>query len=177
MDYSEKLIAFAKDRHSSEGVEFHARNIKDFEADRMFDVVLMVGVLHHLDDMQDILRQILSRVRPGGLIVVNEPHPGNPFVTLLRKIRKKTDANYSEDQVELSWSELEDVFEEAGLVDIKLKPQGVFSTPFAEVVLKPQALFVPVAKLACLLDNLLERLPTPVLKYLTWNIVAVGRKP
>ncbi len=177
VDYSENLIAFAVERHSDDNVEFHACNIKDFEQDRMFDVVLMVGVLHHLDDMQGILGQILARVRPGGLIVVNEPHPGNPLVTLLRKIRKKTDSNYSEDQVELSWDELKGVFEDAGLEDVRLKAQGIFSTPFAEVVLRPQGLFAPLAKVACLLDDLLEHLPTPILKFLTWNIVAVGRKP
>src|SRR5580693_6704128 len=42
VDYSEELIGYARQYNAGPGREFLSANIKDFEASRRFDVVLMV---------------------------------------------------------------------------------------------------------------------------------------
>jgi hypothetical protein len=55
--------------------------------------------------------------------------------------------------------------------------QGFFIPPFAQVILNPQALSVPLSRLADRLDHGLERyLPRP-LKRFSFNLVVIGRFP
>jgi len=56
-------------------------------------------------------------------------------------------------------------------------PQGLLSTPFAEVILQPQAITRWLAALACVTDAGLERLMGRLLQPFTWNLIAAGRKP
>ena len=56
-------------------------------------------------------------------------------------------------------------------------PQGLLSTPFAEVIVPPQASMRKLAALACALDARQERRLGRWLHPLTWNVIAGGRKP
>src|SRR5207237_823531 len=78
---------------------------------------------------------------------------------------------------ELTAAQLRESLTRAGFEDVRLIPQGVFSTPFAEVPLKPAALWGPVASVACLADRAIEAAARPLLRPLSWNLVAAGRKP
>ena len=98
IDYAEKLIDYAKQHNAGPGVTFSTANIKDLSTDDQFDVIFMIGVLHHIDDMPQAVEQMVRLLNPGGWLVANEPHPANPLNSAARKMRKKIDTRYSEEQ-------------------------------------------------------------------------------
>lgn len=179
IDHSEENIKAAKRIHSHPSRQFERADITDYQSDDRFDGAIMIGVLHHLESPVESLIRIKSLVRPGGVVIANEPQPGNPIITVARMIRKKIDPTYSPDQVEFSRAELESQFKEAGFVDIQITPQGFLSTPFAEVIFPLQRLMAPLSKLACCIDRGLEK--TPGVKVwgnrLSWNLVVSGKVP
>jgi 2-polyprenyl-3-methyl-5-hydroxy-6-metoxy-1,4-benzoquinol methylase len=177
IDYSEELIRYAQALNVRDGVTFETVNVKDFKAEGQFDVVLMIGVLHHLDDVEVVTRQLVSALKPGGWLVANEPQNGNPLIRGSRRVRKRVDASYSEDQREYSGAELRGIFSGAGLEDIRIVPQGVLSTPFAEVPMPAQGLTRRLSAATCAVDRFIESRGGPWLRYVTWNLVAQGRRP
>ena len=50
IDYSSRLIEYANEHNAGESVAFEVANIKTFEAGEPFDVVFMIGVLHHIPE-------------------------------------------------------------------------------------------------------------------------------
>lgn len=177
VDYSDNLISFAQRQHNRPNVQFVASNIKDYQPELRFDVVFAIGLLHHLDDVGEGLGHMFDLLKPNGWLIANEPQPANPAISWARQIRKRVDANYSADQTELTGTELRQAFEEAGLHSIQVVPQGLLSTPFAEVALSPQWLLSPISNMACMADKVLERVSGKALSPLTWNVIVAGQKP
>jgi 2-polyprenyl-3-methyl-5-hydroxy-6-metoxy-1,4-benzoquinol methylase len=176
IDYSDELIKFAQVHNAGEGVEFQAINIKDLETKRRFDVVLLIGVLHHFGNVPHLMDHMTSLLKPGGWIVANEPNAGNPAIRFARNIRKRIDSEYSSKQVEFTISQLYNIFKDARLKEVKMLPQGIFSTPFAEVVMPLQKITTLISKHACSIDKRIERKYRYRLRNITWNIIAAGRK-
>ena len=177
IDYSQALIEIAASLNSRENTDFQATNLKSFEDSEGFDVILAIGVLHHFDDIPDCLRKIGRLLKPGGILAVNEPQSGNPFIGLLRALRKRVDSGYSDDQCTLSIQSLTNLLSTAGLEVNDVRPQGFLSTPFAEVVMPLPSIAAKVSKVACWIDRLLERAIPNRLIWLSWNLVAVATKP
>ena len=177
IDYSDKLIECANQHNSVPNASFHAENIKDLDMVGHFDAVVMIGVLHHMDDMDTAMQQMVSTLKPGGWLLANEPQPGNPLIRAARHFRKRMDKDYSEEQDQISGSDLRKLYSAAGLTDIAVVPQGLFSTPFAEVPMGPAWLTHPVARASCLLDTVIEVTLRPLLGRVAWNLIARGRKP
>ncbi|MFN3230543.1 MAG: class I SAM-dependent methyltransferase [Alphaproteobacteria bacterium] len=177
IDYATDLISFGRTHNQRPGAAFEAMNARDIPSDRVFDVIFMIGVLHHLENAAEMLRQLIGNLKPGGWIVVNEPQRTNPLIHGMRTIRRRVDSSYSEDQLEYSISELEDLFAKAGFSQVDTHPQGVFSTPFAEVVMPVQPVAQMISAAACGVDTWLERHAARVIKHLAWNVVVSGRKP
>ena len=71
-------------------------------------------------------------------------------------------------------ADLQRLYRRAGLVDIRIVPQGLLSMPFAEVILHPQAIMPGLAALACAIDAGLERRLGRRLQPFTWNVIAAG---
>jgi len=175
VDYSENLINYAENYNSAGGVRFECVNINEFDSEETYDVILMIGVLHHIPDPGNTIESLTRFLSPEGMIVVNEPQRGNPFIGLLRKIRKRIDNNYSADQVEFTEDEIRSIFEKNGY-GVKTYPQGIFSTPLAESRVLPGFLGMLAVRVAVLLDPLLENLFSfSIFRKLTWNIVAQAR--
>ncbi len=123
-----------------------------------------------------MMSRLKDLLKPGGWVLANEPQGGNPLVRLSRKIREKIDSKYSTDQQEFSIEQLYAIFQEAGLTDIRIHPRGIFSTPFAEVILPFGRVATGLSRLACQADKLIERKFRSHLAKITWNAVAAGRK-
>lgn len=178
IDYAETMIEFAQTYWDIPHASFRAINIKDLEPEcKDFDLIVMIGVLHHMTDMENVLIKLKTHLKPGGKIVANEPQPGNPLITLMRRVRKRMDPAYSNEQRELSDKEILKAFRSAGYVNIHLHPQGFFTTPFAEVDLKPQWLMTFLASLACRLDDCLGKFFGPRLIRLSWNLIVTAENP
>ncbi len=175
VDYSEMLIEHARAVHQQDNVAFAACDFFAYEPGRQFDIIVMIGVLHHMQDVGKALIKCRDLLKPGGYLVANEPHPGNPLIQGLRKIRTAVDSTYSEEQVFLSPEFLQQEYARAGFSDIRTVPQGYFSTPFAEVILKPQFLFSLLCKMACVMDRCIEPANNRLLQKLSWNVIACGR--
>jgi 2-polyprenyl-3-methyl-5-hydroxy-6-metoxy-1,4-benzoquinol methylase len=176
IDYSENLVRYAHGHNARDGATFDVANIKTYQPPRPVDVVFMIGVLHHLDDMEAALRNMLGWLRPGGWLAINEPQSGNPLVQWVRRLRTRVDAGYSSDQEQLSARQLREMYVRAGFAEVQIRPQGVFSTPFGEVVMGPQWFTRPLAEVACLADTALEVVARGLLRRVSWNLIALGRR-
>jgi SAM-dependent methyltransferase len=175
VDHSDELVGIASACHGRDSVEFRSGRIQDLRLETQYETVLVIGVLHHLDDVESALATMVGSLRPGGWLRVNEPQPDNPVVRVLRRLRKRLDSTYAEDQIEFAPEELRKMFTRHGLVDVSTTPQGFLSTPFAEVPLPAPALSKPLARAAVAVDRRLAA--RKFLRPLAWNCVAVGRKP
>ncbi|HXH09760.1 MAG TPA: methyltransferase domain-containing protein [Alphaproteobacteria bacterium] len=176
IDYSTELIQYARNRNKHSHASFHPVDLFEFRAESNYDLIFMIGVLHHMIDISLAIKTCYSFIRPGGYLVVNEPQPANTIFSWLRAIRAKIDASYSDEQEELTNLELQELFLHAGFISIKSFPQGLFSTPFAEVMIPPQFLAKPLSMAACQIDRGLEQALPNFLKELSWNIIVVGEK-
>ncbi len=175
IDQSEQLIDLARTYNASEVARFHATDIARYEPETRFGGIFMIGVLHHLTDPVRILELITEWLTPDGWLVVNEPQPANPLFSYARRVRKHIHKDYSTEQEEISAAQLTAMFTEAGLCDVCVTPQGLFSTPFAEVIIRPLPLARLLSVSACALDRALEKTARPVLHRLSWNLIAAGR--
>jgi SAM-dependent methyltransferase len=173
VDYSEKLIELARTHVREQNVEFAAENIKDLRMPGAFDGAFMIGVLHHLSDADETVRRVAECIRPGGWFALNEPSSNNPLINLARQIRKRSDRDYSEEQVSLSRRQMSDVLNRNGFENVVTYGQGILSTPFAEVVM-PQWFSVPGSFCSCGVDRGMEHLAPRLLNFVSWNTVAVG---
>ena len=176
IDYSENLIKYALKHNNNVGANFVCLNINEFETGLKFDVVLMIGVLHHMPNPENVVKSLQKLLTPEGIIVVNEPQAGNPLIGFLRKIRKKIDNNYSTDQVEFTENEIRSIFEKCGH-EVRTYSQGVFSTPLAESRILPGFIGLPLAWIGTIIDPLLEKILTILsLKRLSWNVVVHAKQ-
>ena len=58
-----------------------------FESDS-FDAVVMVDVVHHLDDIHASLDEVMRVLKPGGKVIVFEPNKLNPLIWLIHYFDK-----------------------------------------------------------------------------------------
>jgi SAM-dependent methyltransferase len=179
IDQSEKMIALARQFHRNAHIQFMAGNIKSISSlpASCADLILSVGALHHMTDLPKVMESLKVLAKPGAFLLAIEPHRGNPLIGLARSIRKYLDLSYSRDQVFFSEKELRQLLQMSGITFIKSDFIGLFSTPFAEVVVKPQQLLLPLSKLTTRLDGWCHhRLPRWI-KRLSFKMALYGRFP
>jgi 2-polyprenyl-3-methyl-5-hydroxy-6-metoxy-1,4-benzoquinol methylase len=143
LDHSEGLIHEAACRNHSDRITFHAMNFNLFDTSCLFDLILMIGVLHHMPDPLCTLKKAFALLKPGGWIAFNEPHSSNRYFSRLRKLRVRMDASYSSEQDEVSAKLVTLWLSQMDCISSTIIGHGFFSTPFAKVVLRPQAVFAP----------------------------------
>ncbi len=177
IDYSHELIGYARKYNALSGVCFEASNVNDFAGDQRFDLILMIGLLHHLDDPVTTLTKMAAFLKPGGWVVANEPQSGNPLFQIARKIRMSLDKNYSDEQLQYDKRPLAKMFHRAGLSEIRIMPQGLLSTPLAEVAMPLQGLMSPISAALCALDEAIERCVGGFVIWPFWNLIVAGRRP
>lgn len=176
IDYSDELIKYANLNNKKDNTTFISKDLYDYKTPHKFDVLFMIGVLHHMVDMEKAMSVAKSLLKPGGFIIANEPQKANLIIHLLRLIRSKIDKSYSEDQEELSNNQLLDLFKSTDLKKINTYPQGFFSTPFAEVVINPQGFFKHISRIACSIDKAIEGSIGKYFSKLFWNTIIIGQK-
>lgn len=177
LDYSQELILSAQQRNRFSNASFQTADFFDYQTDHLYDVIFMIGVLHHMSDLPAALEKCLYLLKPGGFLVVNEPQDANPLFQYLRQVRTKMDKSYSAEQEQLDEAQLLKLFRSSGFLKTLSYPQGFFSTPFAEVMLSPQWLMNPISQAACLVDQVLEKYLSGIMSKIAWNIVVCGQKP
>jgi SAM-dependent methyltransferase len=177
IDHSQEMIQAARIFHrGNPKVEFFAQDLRAVDlAGDIADLILSIGALHHMTDLPTIMQRLAVLARPGGFLLAIEPQNANPLIQLMRWLRGLIDPSYSRDQLFFSEHELEAVITNAGIPDLSIRYQGYLSTPFAQIVMQPQVLFLPLARMACRIDPwLATHLPVPLDK-LSFNIIALGQ--
>ncbi|SFK97297.1 Methyltransferase domain-containing protein [Mesorhizobium albiziae] len=106
IDYSEDYIDAARRRFGNRG-RFLAADVSSLRDQGItgFDVVIALGVLHHLDDVsaKGLMRDVRDSLKPGGRFVCVDPlieYPQNPIARLLARLDRgqfvRTREGYSE---------------------------------------------------------------------------------
>jgi len=177
IDQSEEMVKAARMfNQGNAGVEFIAENIKSKDLPQnVADVILSVGALHHMTELEDVIASLAGIAKPGAFLVAREPQNGNPLIQMMRRIRGIIDPTYSRGQIFFSEQALKELLTKNDITDLSIDFQGFLTSPFAQVVLRPQFLFVPLSRIATQVDPWLKaNLPRP-LKKLSFDIVAIGR--
>ena len=79
------------------------------------------------------------------------------------------DKSYSSDQVFFSEIEIKNIFKDAGLSNINFEYQDYLTPIIAQVPMKPEFIFIKVAKFFIKLENFLEKFLPAYFKKFTWN--------
>ncbi|MGM0932675.1 MAG: class I SAM-dependent methyltransferase [Bacteroidota bacterium] len=168
VDYSDELIKIANKRYRTENSHFVVDNIKEIEKHGKFDVVVGIGILHHVDNLSEVLEKLKEIGHEKTLYLFYEPQGGNPLIQTLRKLRIKMDSSYSGDQMFFEKKELINKVSNLGFKNIKTRYNGYLTPPFAQVMLKPDFLFRPAVKFSIMLDRILFR---KINSRLAWNFM------
>ena len=174
VDHSAELIDYANTHFP--WAAFICCDALELEAEGRYHGIFMVGVLHHMESPNAQLKAMASFLASGGWIALNEPNSANPVIQCMRWIRKALCRDYSEDQCAYTYRALERDLLAAGFVDVTTRAQGIFSTPFAEVPMRPDIFWATIARLAIGIDRFLEAKAPKLLRCVSWNLVATARK-
>jgi SAM-dependent methyltransferase len=159
-------------------VELIHANIKDPSLPRQIaDVIYMDGALHHMANVAEVMQGLRRLAKPGAWFIAREPQRANPFIQLLRRIRMRLDSSYSSQQRFFTRREIVGLLGAGGLLSVEARYQGFLTPPFAQVILYPQAIFVPLSRLVVLLEGIAEQVMIGPLAPLSWNITVYGRFP
>lgn len=111
-DPSAGSIAVARDRLPK--VTFHTES--ETIVDSSFQLAVLAGVLHHVDpvDRAGVVGDALSKVAPGGSIVVFEHNPHNPLT-----VRAVRDCAFDEDAILLRPREVRRLLADSGAVNVR----------------------------------------------------------
>lgn len=64
-------VAIARERnHTHENIEFIEADIATMNLEKQFDVVISIGVIHHTDDPNKTVENLIRHVKPGGKLVI-----------------------------------------------------------------------------------------------------------
>ncbi len=128
IDHSPQLIAAARALHGDNPqAEFIAGNIKDGSLPaRVADLVLCDGALHHMTNLDLVMRALAGIAKPGAFIVAIEPQAANPLIAGMRRLRRLLDRSYSQEQVPFSQADLLALFSGIGISELNFRWQGFF---------------------------------------------------
>jgi SAM-dependent methyltransferase len=102
IDISPVSIAVARRRAELQGVDLECRveNVVDVESigDGLYDIVWCDAVLHHLvDSLEAVMKKIHRALKPGGLVIANEPVAYAPWLKAFRdRVPVRTDVTPDE---------------------------------------------------------------------------------
>lgn len=126
-DFSNAVVASM--RRDMPELNIHQADVTKYEAKDQFDLVMLLGGLHHVHHAAaDAVKRVAAAVRPGGYLLSFEPTDGN---SLFRWVRKKIYERNSlfDEQTERSFGvdELFHLFEDAGLTRAEVAWPGLSS--------------------------------------------------
>ena len=177
VDYSHELLEIGRrtfaDRSDIRFVEANVKNLPF--PDKMADVILIVGALHHMTELETVMLSLTRIAKPGANFVAIEPQCGNPLIQCLRWMRMQLDTNYSSDQHFFSNPELHAILDFAPMIKTRVEYQGFLTPPFGQAGVWPQIIFRPLSALARALEPLAEFICVGPLARLSWNAVCYGQ--
>jgi 2-polyprenyl-3-methyl-5-hydroxy-6-metoxy-1,4-benzoquinol methylase len=113
LDTDAKFIEFARKNYASDNVQFINDSIINFKGP--FGFIYSIDVLHHVDEMNSVIRQVYCIMEPGAEWLVIEPNILNPKVFLNQFLKK--------DERLFFQRKTEKIFENAGFTIVR---KGLF---------------------------------------------------
>ena len=159
-------------------VKFVVGNAKDTSLpDNTADLILSVGALHHMTDLDAVFQEMRRISKPGARLAVIEPQNGNPIIQIMRWLRARLDGSYSEEQIYFSEASLRELFLRNHIENVQTNYYGYASTPFAQVILNPQSITTSLSYHSVNLDKwLTKHLPTSLRKF-SFDVAVSGSFP
>lgn len=114
-DFSNAVVAKMRDTRPE--LNIHQADVTVYEPRDQFDLVVLLGGLHHVHHAAaEAVRRISGAVRPGGYLLNFEPTDGNPLFRWVReRIYQRNELFDAQTERGFAVSELFALFEEAGL--------------------------------------------------------------
>tara|TARA_B100000809_G_scaffold46738_1_gene41145 strand:- start:11241 stop:11966 length:726 start_codon:yes stop_codon:yes gene_type:complete len=88
VDFSENMIGLAKEiaaKENAQNVSFTCGDIFDTKFENeAFDLIISLGILAHIDDVDKFLTYIQSKVKKGGRIIIQNTNSDHFYSTLIR---------------------------------------------------------------------------------------------
>ncbi|MBG52053.1 MAG: hypothetical protein CML99_06485 [Rhodobiaceae bacterium] len=177
-DYSPAMVATARGRFPEANI--WEQDVTKFEADAQFDLIMLVGALHHVaEHAESVVAKLSASLAPGGIFVLSEPVHNNPVFRLVREaIYKRNDSFDFETERGFTTAELREIFTSAGMETVK----EIYPSMLAYVLWGCPEAFPALDKGPMSLVRsyvALERLFWGSLpaKYLTFGMFSAYRKP
>ena len=70
VDYSEDMIALAKDKFESDNIEFKAQDILNITFEKTFDLILCYSVFPHFSDKEEVINKLSNILNSEGKLVI-----------------------------------------------------------------------------------------------------------
>jgi ubiquinone/menaquinone biosynthesis C-methylase UbiE len=136
VDFSESMLNACKKKVPQQylnRVEFIARNIVDYIPTRKYDIVLLLGVLAHVQDGHQTIKKVCECLKPGGVCIIQITDSAKLLSKMLytyaRLTRRISSHEYYYELREMSFSEVNQVASSMGL--LLLRRARYFIPPFA----------------------------------------------
>jgi SAM-dependent methyltransferase len=126
-DYSDTVVAALHERRPELAV--WQANVEKFESDRTYDLVLLIGGLHHVPDAASgVVRRLAACLRSGGWFINLEPTHGNRLFQRIReRIYERNTLFDEETERAFPVEELLAMFANAGLTPVDVMYPGLLS--------------------------------------------------
>ncbi|MFK8017497.1 MAG: class I SAM-dependent methyltransferase [Gammaproteobacteria bacterium] len=126
-DYSSSVI----EQLSAERPELNVwqQDVSTFEATDEYDIVIILGGLHHVPHIAaDVVQRLRNSVKPGGYFINLEPTHGNPIFQWIReRIYARNTLFDEETERAFSVAQLRSMFAEAGFESVDTTYPGLLS--------------------------------------------------
>jgi 2-polyprenyl-3-methyl-5-hydroxy-6-metoxy-1,4-benzoquinol methylase len=173
IDYSEEFIGIAKKHFANNRRSFHCTNIKNYKNNfEEVDFIFGVGVLHHVNNIEEVLSNLKEIGNKRTVFGFIEPQASNPIFQTLRRLRMLLDRDYSSEQIYFKKDKIVKIFETNGFEIMKIKYQGYFTVPFAQIIIKPSILFKPIVNVLIHVDKFIQN---HFNNRFSWNIIWIAR--
>ena len=173
-DISEESVLTARRTLAEHGLGDHGSfMVTDAErlsfGDRTFDVIVVSGVLHHLD-MDRAYPELARVLRPGGSILCMEALGYNPVINLYRRRTPHLRTAWEAEHI-LTLREVDKAGAYFGRVDVRF----FHLATIAAVLLRRTPLFSPVLRVLERVDRVI--LKVPYLQRMAWQMFFELREP
>ncbi|MFC1852134.1 class I SAM-dependent methyltransferase [candidate division CSSED10-310 bacterium] len=179
VDRGEKVIEAAKlfNRNNSKA-EFVVQELTNSVLmNNTADVVLAVGALHHMSNLDSVLETVLKIAKPNAYFVVIEPQFNSPIGLVIRLMRKFLDQTYLDNQIHYTDEYLKSLLIKNGIRDVNVEYHGFFSATFAQIDFRPQYIFIPISLATIVVDGILDNYLPHVVKKFAVNTIIRGTFP
>lgn len=126
-DYSSAVVNSLRRSHPTLSISH--QDVTRFEADREYDIVILLGGLHHVPDhAAQVVGKLARALRPGGYFINLEPTEGNRLFTRLRRWIYRRNALFDAvTERAFTITEYVDMFRRAGLRHIDSLHPGLLA--------------------------------------------------